>query len=196
MDKKVTREEARNAIQTLLRWIGENPNREGLLETPDRLLKGFEEHFAGYNQDSDFILKKSFEETAGYDDIIYLTNIEFHSHCEHHIAPIIGKVHIAYAAKKRVVGISKLARIVNVFAKRLQLQERMTSQIANAIQDSLDTRGVAVIVDAHHHCISKRGARNGSAIMRTKIALGVFKEKNSLMNDFFDAINSLGNVTL
>lgn len=170
-----SREEAEAAVRTLLRWIGEDPDREGLAETPHRVVKAFQEHFKGYLVDPADILRKTFEEVEGYDEMVILKDISFESHCEHHMAPIIGKAHVAYLPVRRVVGISKLARLVEAFAKRLQIQERMTAQIADTIQEVLQPRGVAVIVEAIHHCMTTRGVHKPGALMTTSRVLGIFR---------------------
>lgn len=175
MDKKVTKNEAIEAIKTILKWIGEDPSREGLIETPARVVESYEEYFSGYKQDPKEILNVSFSEIANYQDVIILKDIRFESFCEHHMAPIIGFVHIAYLPDKKVVGISKLARLVEVFSKRLQIQERMTAQIAQAIFNELKAKGVAVIVEAEHHCMTTRGVYNASSKMRTQSFLGELK---------------------
>ncbi|HVO16812.1 MAG TPA: GTP cyclohydrolase I FolE, partial [Alphaproteobacteria bacterium] len=152
-----TREQAEEAVRTLIRWAGDDPQREGLRDTPRRVAKAYEEFFAGYQVDAEDILRRTFSETNGYDEMVVLRDIRFESHCEHHIAPIIGKAHIAYMPDKRVIGISKLARLVEVFSKRLQIQEKMTAQIANAIHDVLQPKGVAVVVEGAHQCMTTRG---------------------------------------
>lgn len=152
-----SREEAEAAVRTLIEWAGDDPSREGLIDTPMRVVKSFEEFFAGYNQDPEEILARTFEEVEGYNDLVLVRNIEFESHCEHHMVPVIGKAHVAYLPNGKVVGLSKLARVVDVYAKRLSTQETMTAQIANAIEGALDPRGVAVLIDADHQCMSTRG---------------------------------------
>src|ERR1700740_1862778 len=155
--RRPTREEAEEAVRTLIRWAGDDPEREGLLGTPDRIVRSYQEFFSGYDEDPIALLQRTFEETNGYDEIVALKDIRFESHCEHHIAPIIGKVHVAYLPDKRVVGISKLARLVDVYAKRLQIQEKMTAQIANTIDEVLQPNGVAVVIEAAHQCMTTRG---------------------------------------
>ena len=184
----VTKDEALQAVKTLLLWAGENPDRSGLLETPERVVKSYIEFFAGYKQDPAEILNKTFDEIEGYSDMILLKDIAFSSHCEHHMAPIIGKAHIAYLPNKRVVGISKLARIVECYAKRLQIQERLTSQIANSINDNLQARGVAVFIEADHQCISTRGAKKQESVMTTTCMLGEFQINNDLRREFMESI--------
>jgi GTP cyclohydrolase I len=153
-DSKPSREEAEDAIRTLLRWAGDDPNREGLLDTPARVVRSYEEFFAGYEADPEDLLNRTFEETDGYDEMVLLKDIRFESHCEHHMAPIIGKAHIAYLPKTRVVGISKLARLVEMYTKRLTIQEKMTSQIANTLNEVLQPQGVAVVIEAAHQCMT------------------------------------------
>lgn len=175
MNKKVTKNDALEAIKTILKWIGEDPTREGLMETPLRVVESYEEYFSGYKQDLKEILNVSFSEIADYKEVIILKDIRFESFCEHHMAPIIGVVHIAYLPNKKVVGISKLARLVEVFSKRLQIQERMTAQIAHAIFNELEAKGVGVVVEAEHHCMTTRGVYNTSSKMRTQSFLGELK---------------------
>ncbi len=168
-------EEAMEAVRTLIRWAGDNPTREGLVETPKRVVEAYREFYAGYDENPDAILAKTFEEVTGYDDVVLLKNMEFESHCEHHMVPIIGVAHIAYLPDKKVVGISKLARLLDVFAKRLQTQELMTAQIADTIERVLAPRGVAVIIDANHECMSTRGVhKKGSTTVTTQMR-GAFK---------------------
>lgn len=181
MQKKVTKDEALQAVRTLLQWIGENPDREGLINTPTRVIESYDEYFSGYMQDPVQVLGISFEEVANYNDIIILKDIRFESFCEHHWAPIVGFVNIAYVPNKKVVGISKLARLVNVFAKRLQIQERMTAQIAQAIFDILNAKGVAVVVEAEHYCMTTRGIRNHLSKMRTQSFLGELQNINKMV---------------
>ena len=188
--KKVSDKEAEEAFKTILSWMGEDPNREGLLETPKRVVKAFEEYFAGYNKNPQNILEKTFFETGNYQDFVLLKNIEFRSHCEHHLAPIIGYASVAYIPDGKVVGISKLARIVDVFAKRLQTQETMTSQIANSIQNNLNPKGVAVFISAEHHCMSGRGVKKAHVDMNTTFFTRDFRDNQNLQNRF---LNSLTN---
>ena len=189
-DEKPTRQEAENAVKVLIEWAGDDPSREGLIETPKRVVKAFEEYFAGYNKNPQNILEKTFFETGNYQEFVLLNNIEFRSHCEHHLAPIIGYASVAYIPDGKVVGISKLARIVDVFAKRLQTQETMTSQIANSIQNNLNPKGVAVFISAEHHCMSGRGVKKAHVDMNTTFFTGDFRENQNLQNRF---INSLTN---
>jgi GTP cyclohydrolase IA len=168
-----SREEAEAAVQTLLRWTGDNPQREGLLDTPARMVKAYEDMFSGYGEDPDAELGRTFEEVAGYDDMVLIKDIAFHSHCEHHVVPIIGMAHVAYLPDSRVVGLSKIARVVSIFARRLQTQESMTAQIADCIQDVLNPRGVAVMIEAEHMCMAMRGIRlSGSTTLTTRFTGG------------------------
>ncbi|KAF0113689.1 MAG: GTP cyclohydrolase I [Rhodospirillaceae bacterium] len=183
------REEAEEAVRTLLRWVGEDPNREGLRETPKRVVTAYEEFFAGYDQDPEDVLRRTFEEVEGYDEIVALRDIRFESHCEHHMAPIIGKAHIAYMPEMRVVGISKLARVVEIYAKRLQIQEKMTAQIANAINDVLRPKGVAVVIEAAHQCMTCRGVHKPGVTMVTSRMLGVFREDPTTRREFLTIIS-------
>jgi GTP cyclohydrolase IA len=170
-----SREEAMEAVRTLIRWAGDDPAREGLLGTPDRVVRSYEEFFRGYEDDPVAMLQRTFEETDGYDEIVLLKDIRFESHCEHHMAPIIGKVHVAYLPSNRVVGISKLARVVEVYAKRLQIQEKMTAQVANTIDEVLQPKGVAVVIEAAHQCMTTRGVHKAGVSMVTSRMLGVFR---------------------
>ena len=188
--KKPTREEAMQAVKTMLAWAGDNPNREGLLETPHRVVKAYEEFFAGYHEDSDAILSKTFEEVAGYDEMVIIKNVRLESHCEHHMVPILGKAHVAYIPNKRVVGISKLARVVDVYAKRLQTQETMTAQIAESIQRVLKPKGVAVVIDAGHQCMTTRGVHKTNATTITSQMLGVFRTDYRTRSEFMNLINN------
>ena len=168
-----SREEAEAAVLTLLRWTGDDPQREGLLDTPARMVKAYQEIFSGYGEDPEAELGRTFEEVAGYDDIVLIKDIAFHSHCEHHVVPIIGKAHVAYLPDSRVVGLSKIARVVSIFARRLQTQETMTAQIADCIQDVLNPRGVAVMIEAEHMCMAMRGIRlSGSTTLTTRFTGG------------------------
>jgi GTP cyclohydrolase I len=178
------RAEVEAAVRTIIRWAGDDPRRDGLAETPSRVARAFEEFFAGYAQDPAEILQKTFEEIEGYDEMIALRGIPFESHCEHHMAPIIGQAWVAYIPNGRVVGISKLARVVDVFAKRLQIQEKMTAQIANVIQDVLKPQGVAVVIKATHHCMSTRGIHKSGTDLVTSRMLGVFRENAITRQEF------------
>ena len=175
-DDKPTRDQAEAAVRTLLRWAGDDPAREGLLDTPARVARAFEEWFGGYAMDPVAYLQRTFEETDGYDEVIVLRDIGFESHCEHHLAPIVGKAHVAYLPSNRVVGISKLARVVEAYARRLQVQEKMTAQIANTINDVLKPRGVGVVIEAVHHCMTTRGVHRPGVSMVTSRMLGDFRE--------------------
>ena len=186
--KEVTIEEAEKAVETLLTWIGDDPKREGLVETPKRVIKAFREHFSGYKENPSQILSKTFKDIQGYDDIVVLKKIDFESHCEHHMLPIIGNASIGYLPNKSIVGISKLARIVNTFAKRLQTQEIMTSQIINAIQDNLNPVGVGVVIEADHHCMKTRGVHKKNSLMITSQFKGSFLTDEKLRNRFLDFI--------
>ena len=181
---KVSDKEAEQAFKTIIEWIGEDPNREGLIETPRRVLKAFKEYFGGYTQDPKKFLSKTFTEVEGYDDMVLQKNISVSSHCEHHMAPIIGVAHVAYLPNKRIVGLSKLARTVEVFSKRLQTQERLTMQIANTLMKGLDARGVAVTIDATHQCMTMRGIKKEKATTVTNYFIGKFKNDLSYQNRF------------
>jgi GTP cyclohydrolase I len=184
-----TRATAEEAVRTLLRWAGDDPEREGLLGTPSRVVRAYEEWFAGYFEDPRDYLKRTFEEVAGYDEIVLLRDIRFESHCEHHMAPIIGRVHIAYLPRNRVVGISKLARLVDVYAKRLQVQEKMTAEIATCIDNVLKPYGVAVVVEGVHECMTTRGIHKSEVSMVTSRMLGVFRDNPETRQEFLSAIN-------
>ena len=180
----VSDKEAEEAFKTILTWLGEDPNREGLLETPKRVMKAYKEYFSGYKVDPDKILDKTFGDVDGYDDMVIQKNISIQSHCEHHMAPIIGKAHVAYIPKERVVGLSKLARVVEVFSKRLQTQERLTMQVAKTLMESLDAKGVAVTIDSTHQCMTMRGIKKENATTVTNYFLGQFKEDLSIQNRY------------
>ena len=182
--KKVSDKEAEEAFKTILTWIGEDPSREGLLETPKRVVKAFKEYFGGYTQDAGQILEKTFGDVEGYDDMVVEKNITLESHCEHHMAPIIGVAHVAYIPREKVVGLSKLARTVEVFSKRLQTQERLTMQVAKTIMSSLDAKGVAVTIDAAHQCMTMRGIKKEKATTITNYFLGSFKDDLSYQNRY------------
>ena len=186
---KISDKEAEDAFKTILAWMGEDPNREGLLETPKRVVKAFKEYFKGYNEDPNQILDKTFGDVDGYDDMVIQKNISVQSHCEHHMAPIIGKAHVAYIPKDRVVGLSKLARVVEVFSKRLQTQERLTMQIANTLMQSLDAKGVAVTIDSTHQCMTMRGIKKEQATTVTNYYLGQFKDDLSYQNRYLRFIS-------
>ena len=182
--EKVTDEEAREAFVKILKWIGEDPTREGLLETPKRVTKAFKEYFKGYHEDPKEILNKTFGDVEGYSDMVVQKNISVQSHCEHHMAPIIGIAHVAYIPNKRVVGLSKIARVVEVFSKRLQTQERLTVQIANTLMEALDAKGVAVTIDSTHQCMTMRGIKKEQATTVTNFYLGQFRDDLSYQNRY------------
>ena len=189
-DQRPSRDEAEDAVRTLLRWAGEDPNREGLLDTPSRVTKAYGEWFRGYNEDPAEILKRTFEEVDGYDEMVVLKDIRFESFCEHHMAPIIGHAHVGYIPTDRVVGISKLVRLVNAYSKRLQVQEKLTAQIANALQEVLNPRGVAVVLEGEHHCMSTRGVQKHGVTMVTSRMMGIFKSNDITRKEF---LNLIGN---
>ena len=182
--EQVSDKEAEEAFVKILKWMGEDPGREGLLETPKRVVKAFKEYFSGYKENPGKILEKTFGDVDGYDDMVVQKNISVHSHCEHHMAPIIGVAHVAYIPKDRVVGLSKLARVVEVFSKRLQTQERLTMQIAQTLMESLDAKGVAVSIDSTHQCMTMRGIKKEQATTVTNYYLGQFKEDLSFQNRY------------
>ena len=186
---KVSDQEVEEAFKTILSWIGEDPDREGLLETPKRVVKAFKEYFGGYTEDAEKILDKTFGDVEGYDDMVVEKNISVTSHCEHHMAPIVGTAHVAYIPKDRVVGLSKLARVVEVFSKRLQTQERLTMQVAQALMKSLDAKGVAVTIDAAHQCMTMRGIKKENATTVTNYFLGQFKEDLGIQNRYLRFIS-------
>jgi GTP cyclohydrolase I len=190
MDQAVrpSRTEVEAAFRTIIRWTGDNPDRDGLLNTPARLARAYEEYFRGYNEDPERILSTTFEETEGYDEMIILRGIRFESHCEHHIAPIIGRAWVAYIPDGRVVGISKLARIVEVYAKRLQIQEKMTAQIANAINNVLQPQGVGVIIKAEHYCMTARGIMKPGTDLVTSRMLGIFRSNAATRQEFLSMV--------
>ena len=188
--KTVSEKDAEEAFKTILKWIGEDPEREGLLETPKRVVKAFKEYFKGYREDPNLVLDKTFGDVEGYDDMVVQKNISVQSHCEHHMAPIIGKAHVAYIPRDRVVGLSKLARVVEVFSKRLQTQERLTMQIANTLMKSLDAKGVAVTIDSTHQCMTMRGIKKEQASTVTNYYLGQFKEDLSYQNRYLRFIST------
>ena len=183
-----TREETERAVRTLLRFIGEDPDREGLIDTPSRVVRAYEEFFSGYRENPLDYLGRTFEETDGYDEMVVLRDIRVESHCEHHILPIIGRAHIGYLPRKRVIGISKLARVVDAFARRLQVQEKLTAQIANAIEDVLKPRGVAVVIDASHQCLTMRGVHKPGVSMVTSRMLGAFRDDQKTRREFLNLI--------
>ena len=184
------RAEAEEAVRTLIKWAGDDPAREGLRETPARVVRSYEEFYEGYSTDPKTILMRTFEETDGYDEIVLLRDIPFESHCEHHMAPIIGKAHVAYLPHRRIVGISKLARLVQAYARRLQIQEKMTVQIANTIDKVLEPEGVAVVIEAAHHCMTTRGVHKPGVAMVTSRMLGVFRDDASTRREFLAMIGT------
>ena len=185
---KPSREEAMEAVKTLISWAGDDPSREGLIETPKRVVKAYEEFFAGYEQDASKVLSKTFEDVNGYDDIVFLRDINIESHCEHHMVPIAGKAHVAYLPKDKVVGISKLARVIEIFAKRLQTQETMTMQIINTIDEALDPFGAAIMIDAKHQCMTTRGINKPNVSTVTTKFSGLFAEDAELRNRFMQLV--------
>ena len=185
-----TREEAEQAVRVLLRWAGDDPEREGLLDTPKRVARAYEEYFLGYGQDPYAILRRTFEETNGYDEMVVLRDIDFRSHCEHHVAPIVGRAHIGYLPDHRVVGISKLARVVDVFARRLQIQEKLTAEIADSIESVLQPRGVGVVIEAAHHCMTTRGVSKEGVLMVTSRMLGAFRTDPKTRREFLSMIGN------
>jgi len=193
-EPRPSRAEAEAAVRTLIRWAGDDPNREGLRETPARVTRAYEEFFAGYGEDAKEILARTFEETEGYDEMVLLRDIRMESYCEHHILPIIGKAHVAYIPSNRVVGISKLARVVEVYARRLQIQEKLTVQIANCIQEVLQPRGVAVVIDATHECMTTRGVHKSGVSMVTSHMLGVFRDDATTRRELLSLIGNPANL--
>ena len=185
----VSNDDAKKALELLLKWIGENPQREGLKETPKRVLKAYKEWFSGYNQNPVEILSKTFAEVEGYREMISLKDVCFHSFCEHHFAPIIGKVHIGYIPNKKVVGLSKLARLIEMFSRRLQVQEKMTAEIGNTLQNHLDCLGVGVVVEAEHHCMCSRGIKKQGSVMKTMHFTGVILNESEKRNEFMRSIS-------
>ena len=190
MTQKPSREEALNAVRTLISWAGDNPDREGLLETPDRVIRSYGSFFSGYDEDPEAVLGKTFEEVEGYDDAVIVRNIRVESHCEHHMVPIIGVAHVGYIPNKRVVGISKLARVVDIYSKRLQTQETMTALIADTINRVLQPVGVAVVIDANHECMSTRGVHKTESSTITSRMLGSFRDNIETRAEFMNLINS------
>lgn len=186
---KPTEKEVHEAVRKLLLWAGDDPDREGLVGTPDRVTRAYKEFFAGYEQDPEEILRTTFEEVEGYDEMVLVKDIGVESHCEHHMVPIIGRAHIAYIPNNRVVGISKLARVVDIFAKRLQIQEKMTAQIANSIENVLKPKGIAVVIDASHQCMTTRGVNKPESSTVTSAMRGVFKDNPRTRNEFLSFIN-------
>ena len=189
LNSRVSDKEAEEAFIKIFQWIGEDPSREGLLETPKRVVRAFKEYFKGYNEDPIKVLEKTFGDVEGYDDMVIQKNISVHSHCEHHMAPIIGVAHVSYIPNEKIVGLSKLARVVEIFSKRLQTQERITMQIANTLMEALDAKGVAVSIDATHQCMTMRGIKKEQATTVTNFYLGKFKEDLSYQNRYLRFIS-------
>jgi GTP cyclohydrolase I len=194
--RRPSRAEAEEAVRTLIRWAGDDPEREGLLGTPDRVIRAYREYFTGYQEDPVALLQRTFEETDGYDEIVMLKDIRFESHCEHHLAPIIGKVHIAYLPSNRVVGISKLSRLVDVYAKRLQIQEKMTAQIANTLDEVLQPKGVGVVIEAAHQCMTTRGTHKPGTMLVTSRMLGVFRTDPTSRREVLAMVGTPGSAKL
>jgi GTP cyclohydrolase I len=190
MPNKPSKEEALNAVRTLISWAGDDPDREGLIETPDRVVRSYNEFFAGYKEDPEKVLGKTFEEVEGYDEVVLVRNIRVESHCEHHMVPIVGVAHVGYIPNKRVVGISKLARVVDIYGKRLQTQETMTALIADTIDRVLEPKGVAVVIDANHECMSTRGIHKTESSTITSTMLGSFRDNIETRAEFMNLINS------
>ena len=187
---KPSREEAEDALRTLLRWAGDDPDREGLRDTPARVIRAYEDWFSGYSQDPMSYLQRTFEEVEGYDEMVVLRDIHFESHCEHHLAPIIGRAHVGYLPVRKVVGISKLARVVDAYARRLQVQEKLSAQIANCIQQILEPKGVAVVIEAAHQCMTTRGVHKPGVVMVTSMMLGAFREDSRTRREFLAMIRN------
>ena len=194
--EKPSREEAEAAVRTLIRWAGDDPDREGLRATPSRVVRAYEEWFAGYNDDPNAYLKRTFHETGGYDEVVVLRDIRFELHCEHHMAPVIGRVHIGYLPRNRVVGISKLARLVEVYARRLQIQEKMTAEIASCLESVLKPHGVAVVAEGTHQCMTTRGIHKPGVTMVTSRMLGVFRDNAETRQEFLAAIGMRGGISV
>ena len=190
MPNKPSKEEALNAVRTLISWAGDDPDREGLIETPDRVVRSYNEFFSGYGEDPEKVLGKTFEEVEGYDEVVIVRNIRVESHFEHHMVPIVGVAHVGYIPNKRVVGISKLARVVDIFGKRLQTQETMTALIADTIERVLEPKGVAVVIDANHECMSTRGIHKTESSTITSRMLGSFRDNIETRAEFMNLINS------
>ncbi|MFO1160314.1 MAG: GTP cyclohydrolase I FolE [Reyranellaceae bacterium] len=186
--ERPSRDAAEQAVRTLIRWAGDDPDREGLVGTPDRVVRSYGEFFAGYDEDPREILRRTFEEIEGYDEMVVLRDIRLESHCEHHMVPIIGRAHVAYLPDRRVVGISKLARVVEIYARRLQIQEKMTAQIANTIEEVLRPRGVAVVVEAAHQCMTTRGVHKADVTMVTSRMIGAFRDGGETRREFLSMI--------
>lgn len=188
--ERPAREEVEKAVHTLLLWAGDDPDREGLIDTPARVAKAYEEWFAGYREDPESYLSRTFEEVEGYDEMVVLRDIRFESHCEHHLAPIIGRVHIGYLPNKKVIGISKLARVVEAYARRLQVQEKLNAQIANCIQNVLEPKGVAVVIEATHQCMTTRGVHKTGVTLVTSSMLGAFRQDPMTRREFLTIIGN------
>jgi len=189
-----TREEAEAAVRVLLRWAGDDPCREGLRDTPARVVRAYQDWFSGYNDDPVLFLQRTFEEVEGYDEMVVLRDIRFESHCEHHLAPIIGRAHVGYLPVRKVVGISKLARVVDAYARRLQVQEKMNAQIANCIQQVLEPKGVAVVIEAAHQCMTTRGVHKAGVTMVTSMMLGAFREDSRTRREFLVMIRNADSI--
>ncbi len=187
--QRPTREEAEAAVRTLISWCGDDPNREGLIDTPRRVVKAYEEFYAGYADDPVAYLQRTFKEIEGYDEMVVLRDVRFESHCEHHMLPIIGRIHVGYLPKRRVVGISKLARVAETYAKRLQIQEKLTAQIANSVNDVLQPKGVAVVIEASHQCMTTRGVHKPGVSMVTSRMLGTFRDNPETRREFLAIIS-------
>jgi len=194
LEPKPSREEAEAAVRTLLRWAGDDPNREGLRDTPSRIVRAYQDWFSGYADDPVSFLQRTFEEVEGYDEMVVLRDIRFESHCEHHLASIIGRAHVGYLPNRKVVGISKLARVVDAYARRLQVQEKLSAQIANCIQHILEPKGVAVVIEAAHECITTRGVHKPGVTMVTSMMLGAFREDSRTRREFLAMIRNPQNV--
>jgi len=190
MSNKPTKEEALKAVRTLISWAGDDPDREGLIETPDRVIRSYNEFFSGYEEDAEAVLGKTFEEVEGYDEVVIVRNIRVESHCEHHMVPIVGVAHVGYIPNKKVVGISKLARVVDIYGKRLQTQETMTALVADTIDRVLQPKGVAVVIDANHECMSTRGVHKTESSTITSRMLGSFRDNIETRAEFMNLINS------
>ncbi|HTR14088.1 MAG TPA: GTP cyclohydrolase I FolE [Roseiarcus sp.] len=188
--KKIGDAEVKDAFRTIIKWIGEDPDRDGLRDTPQRLVRAYREYFCGYDEDPEQVLRKTFSEVDGYDEMIVLRGVTFESHCEHHMAPIVGRAWVGYLPDRRVVGISKLARVVEIFSKRLQIQERLTAQVANTIDEVLKPKGVAVVVKAAHHCMISRGVHKRGADLVTSRMLGVFRDQAITRSEFLSLVNA------
>jgi len=191
-ESRPSREQAEKAVRTLIQWAGDNPDREGLVDTPARFVRAWDEYFSGYNEDPVDVLERTFQETGGYDEMVVLRDIQFFSHCEHHVVPIIGKVHVAYLPSSRVIGISKLARVVEIFARRLQIQEKLTAEIAKTIDEVLEPKGVGVVVQAQHQCMTTRGVKKSGVSMITSHMLGAFRDDSKTRREFLSFIEGGG----